>query len=75
MVEGHLADPLPTDCVMLLYCFIPIGQISLIEFISFILEELTLVDHKAVKKDWEKDYDALIKPLVEDDVPCYILYR
>lgn len=38
-------------------------------------EELTLVDHKGVKKDWEKDYDVLVKPLIEDDVPCYILYR
>lgn len=33
------------------------------------------MDHKPVKKDFEKDYDASIKPLIEDDTPCYILYR
>lgn len=38
-------------------------------------EELALVDHKPVKKDFEKDYDASVKPLIEDDTPCYILYR
>lgn len=38
-------------------------------------EELTLVSHKDVKKDWEKDFDKLIQPEIEQDVPCYLLYR
>lgn len=28
-----------------------------------------------MKKDWEKDFDKLVAPLTEDNVPCYILYR
>lgn len=38
-------------------------------------EELTLVSHKDVKKDWEKDFDKLILAEIQPDVPCYILYR
>lgn len=38
-------------------------------------EELILVSHKDVKKDWEKDFDKLIQPEIEQDVPCYLLYR
>lgn len=40
-----------------------------------LLEELTLVSHKDVKKDWERDFDKLIQPEIEQDVPCYLLYR
>uniref|UniRef100_U5EWR4 Twinfilin n=1 Tax=Corethrella appendiculata TaxID=1370023 RepID=U5EWR4_9DIPT len=43
--------------------------------ISIKNEELTLIDHKKVDKDWEKDYDKCVKSLIEDDVPCYVLYR
>lgn len=28
-----------------------------------------------MKKDWEKDFDKLVTPLIEENVPCYILYR
>lgn len=28
-----------------------------------------------MKHSWEKDYDNLIKPLIVDDQPCYIIYR
>lgn len=28
-----------------------------------------------MKHSWEKDYDKLLVPLVEENVPCYILYR
>uniref|UniRef100_A0A6B2EES5 Twinfilin n=1 Tax=Phlebotomus kandelakii TaxID=1109342 RepID=A0A6B2EES5_9DIPT len=38
-------------------------------------EELTLSDHKEVKKDWVKDYDKCIPPMVDENTPCYILYR
>lgn len=33
------------------------------------------MSHKDVKKDWEKDFDKLIQPEIEQDVPCYLLYR
>jgi twinfilin len=39
------------------------------------VEELTLVSHQSVKKDFEKDWDKLIQPEIEKDVPCYLLYR
>ncbi|XP_058117638.1 twinfilin [Anopheles ziemanni] len=38
-------------------------------------EELRLVSHSDVKRDWEKDYDTLVRPLIEESTPCYILYR
>lgn len=28
-----------------------------------------------MKKDWERDYDKLLGPLIEENVPCYLLYR
>lgn len=40
----------------------------------FVLEELCCSNTVDVKKDWEKDFDKLIT-LIEDDVPCYLLYR
>lgn len=58
-----------------------IKALSLANWINFhadccsLVEELTLVSHKEVKKDWEKDFDKLIQPELEQDVPCYILYR
>jgi twinfilin len=33
------------------------------------------MSHKDVKKDWERDFDKLIQPEIEKDVPCYLLYR
>lgn len=36
---------------------------------------MTLVSHRDVKKDFEKDFDKLIQPELELDVPCYIIYR
>lgn len=41
----------------------------------WILEELTLDGHHSVKSNWENDYDKYVLPLIEDDQPCYILYR
>ncbi|XP_044742678.1 twinfilin [Chrysoperla carnea] len=43
--------------------------------ISIENEELTLSAYKDVKSTWEKDYDKKIKPLVEENKPCYIFYR
>ncbi|XP_049579459.1 twinfilin-1 [Syngnathus scovelli] len=38
-------------------------------------EQLTLADAKEASKKWDQEYDALVLPLLEDSVPCYILYR
>lgn len=39
------------------------------------VEQLTCAAIQDVKKDWEKDYDRCIVPLIEENIPCYILYR
>lgn len=28
-----------------------------------------------MKQSWDKDFDKLIVPLIEENQPCYILYR
>ncbi|XP_036962405.1 twinfilin-1a [Acanthopagrus latus] len=38
-------------------------------------EQLTLGATKKASKKWDQEYDSLVLPLIEDDVPCYILYR
>lgn len=43
--------------------------------VCFLLEELSCSATAEMKKDWEKDYDKLVAPLIEDNIPCYIIYR
>lgn len=43
--------------------------------IIFLLEELTLSDHKNSKGTWDKDFDSCVLPLVKEQQPCYLLYR
>ncbi|XP_037949752.1 twinfilin [Teleopsis dalmanni] len=50
------------------------GKIRVIK-VSIENEELTCSGTTEVKKDWERDYDKLITPLLDENVPCYILYR
>uniref|UniRef100_A0A672ZSH4 Twinfilin-1 n=1 Tax=Sphaeramia orbicularis TaxID=375764 RepID=A0A672ZSH4_9TELE len=38
-------------------------------------EELTLGTTRKASKQWDQEYDSLVLPLLDDDVPCYILYR
>ncbi|XP_041650933.1 twinfilin-1-like [Cheilinus undulatus] len=38
-------------------------------------EQLILGDTRKASKKWDQEYDCLVLPLVEDCVPCYILYR
>ncbi|XP_070762865.1 twinfilin-1a [Enoplosus armatus] len=38
-------------------------------------EQLTLGTTKKASKKWDQEYDSFVLPLLEDDVPCYILYR
>lgn len=38
-------------------------------------EELCCTATADMEKDWERDYDKMIAPLIDGNVPCYILYR
>uniref|UniRef100_A0A3Q2Q4Y6 Twinfilin-1 n=1 Tax=Fundulus heteroclitus TaxID=8078 RepID=A0A3Q2Q4Y6_FUNHE len=38
-------------------------------------EQLTLGSTRKASKKWDQEYDSLVLPLLEDAVPCYILYR
>ncbi|KAI4905650.1 hypothetical protein NFI96_011349, partial [Prochilodus magdalenae] len=38
-------------------------------------EQLVLGDTKRASRSWEEDYNSLVLPLLENDLPCYILYR
>lgn len=40
-----------------------------------IIEQLVLGDTKRASKSWEEDYNSLVLPLLEKDLPCYVLYR
>lgn len=39
------------------------------------IEELTLADHKNSKGTWDKDFDSCVLPLVQEQQPCYLMYR
>jgi twinfilin len=45
------------------------------KFFLLFLEELALVSHREVKKDWEKDWDKYVVNEIQLDVPCYLLFR
>ncbi len=38
-------------------------------------EQLAVGTTRKASKKWDQEYDCLVLPLLEDDVPCYILYR
>lgn len=38
-------------------------------------EQLSMGTTGRASKKWDQEYDSLVLPLLEDDVPCYILYR
>uniref|UniRef100_A0A672JLW2 Twinfilin-1 n=1 Tax=Salarias fasciatus TaxID=181472 RepID=A0A672JLW2_SALFA len=38
-------------------------------------EQLTLGGTRQASKKWDQEYDSMVLPLLDDDVPCYILYR
>lgn len=50
------------------------GKIRIIK-ISIENEELSCAAVHEVKKSWEKDYDKYISPLIQNEKPCYVLYR
>lgn len=38
-------------------------------------EQLALGDTKRASQSWEQDYNSLVLPLLDKDLPCYVLYR
>ncbi|XP_058501904.1 twinfilin-1-like [Solea solea] len=38
-------------------------------------EQLSVGTAKRTSKRWDQEYDSLVLPLLEDTMPCYILYR
>ncbi|KAI5645177.1 cofilin/tropomyosin-type actin-binding protein domain-containing protein [Phthorimaea operculella] len=38
-------------------------------------EQLVMAKHHPTKGTWEQDFDKYVPPLIEEDLPCYILYR
>ncbi|KAM3870290.1 twinfilin-1a [Diretmus argenteus] len=38
-------------------------------------EQLTLGSTRQASNQWDQEYDSLLLPLLEDKLPCYILYR
>ncbi|XP_057658411.1 twinfilin isoform X2 [Diorhabda carinulata] len=50
------------------------GTIRLIKVIIH-NEQLCLDNHKKTQNTWDKDFDPFIQPLIEENQPCYILYR
>lgn len=38
-------------------------------------EQLTLADYRETHGDWDKEWDMLVGAALEDNEPCYILYR
>ncbi|XP_024912270.1 twinfilin-1a [Cynoglossus semilaevis] len=38
-------------------------------------EQLTLGTARKASKKWDQEYDSLVLPLIDEKVPCYILYR
>ncbi|XP_068152390.1 twinfilin [Drosophila tropicalis] len=50
------------------------GKLRVVK-VSIENEQLSCSGTAEVKKDWERDYDKLISPMLEETVPCYILYR
>lgn len=39
------------------------------------LEQLVLGAYREPEKSWDQDYDHFLLPLLDDQEPCYILYR
>ncbi|XP_030812505.1 twinfilin-2 isoform X2 [Camarhynchus parvulus] len=38
-------------------------------------EQLVLGAHKELSRRWDADYDTLVLPLLDEQQPCYVLYR
>lgn len=43
--------------------------------VTHIAEQLNVGSFKKSSRTWDQEFDCFVLPLLEDDVPCYILYR
>lgn len=43
--------------------------------VGVVSEELVLGLTKAAVGGWEEDYDSLLLPVLDKELPCYILFR
>lgn len=43
--------------------------------VTRIAEQLSVGSFKKSSRTWDQEFDCFLLPLLEDDVPCYILYR
>nr|CAI5845579.1 unnamed protein product [Callosobruchus analis] len=50
------------------------GKIRYVK-ISILEEKLVKESYKEVKHSWDKDFEKYVPPLVEENQPCYILFR
>lgn len=41
----------------------------------FLAEQLVLGAHKELSRRWDADYDPFVLPLLDEQQPCYVLYR
>lgn len=44
-------------------------------FCLLLPEQLVLGAHKELSRRWDADYDAFVLPLLDEQQPCYVLYR
>lgn len=42
---------------------------------SLLSEQLVLGGTKKASKKWDQEYDAYVMPLLQEDMPSYLLYR
>lgn len=50
------------------------GAVRLIK-VSIQDEQLVLGAYRELEESWDQDYDRLLLPLLDDQEPCYVLYR
>lgn len=46
-----------------------------LNYLYFILEELTLSGHEKYHKTWKDDFENAIRHFILPEIPCYVLYR
>lgn len=56
-------------------CYIYRGGWGMWWVVVWFSEQLVLGAFREPEKNWEQDYDHFLLPLLDDQEPCYILYR
>lgn len=54
------------------------NEISILLMLYFfwcVTEQLALGDTKRASHNWEEDYNSFVLPLLDKDLPCYVLFR